>query len=623
MEAKPALAELRHVSMIYGSDHKRFVAIQDINLNVKEGEFVALLGPSGSGKSTLLRILIGLQPPTEGEVLYRGSRLQGVNPHAAIVFQTFALFPWLTVQENVEVALKARDVPPKLRMTRALDLLDRVGLDGFETAYPRELSGGMRQKVGFARAMAVEPELLCLDEPFSALDVLSAESLRGELLELWMSGNIPTQAILMVSHNIEEAVFMADRIVIMDKEPGRVIADEKINLPHPRHRKSPQFLEVVDRVYALLAGQTQPESIELGSAPGEMGRTRGLQNISINDLAGLLEHISDQPNDRQDLYKIAEQLNIDSDHLLQLTEAAEMLGFATVTQGDFILTPLGETFAEASIQARKEIFASRLRRVPFFKWLLTMLRASDHNRLKRGVILAALEREFPPEDADEQLEIAANWGRYAELLAYDDDDDVFYLEPSGWDGREGGLTGETGEADRLGWIRPGSQPVPGIDRVDGNAGAGEISRPDPERAAARRKPPGAGVRIWRADDPRAGPLLPGDRARNIPKTAGTGEAERARGQFYPRGHGLVGVRLRGASTLQRPSMRSRMSPGRSTHPSSGRSTGCCARAVCWWLPWARAILPTWSSPTGWAPPCTSAISTGRRMRRWWRCPVLR
>ncbi len=428
---KTPMVELKHVSMMYTNGRKEFIAIQDINLALDEGEFVALLGPSGSGKSTLLRIMIGLQAPTEGQVLYRSQPLKGVNPHAAIVFQTFALFPWLTVQENVEVALKARDVPPKLRTSRAIDLLDRVGLDGFETASPRELSGGMRQTVGFARAMAVEPELLCLDEPFSALDVLSAESLRGELLELWLNGKSPTHAILMVSPNIEEAVFMADRLVIMDKDPGRLIANLKIDLPHPRQRKSQAFIDLVDRVYGLLAGQTQPESIELGTAPGELGRTRGLPDITINDLAGLLEHLDEEPNNRGDLYRIAEHLHLDSDYLLRLTEAGELLGFVTVAQGDISLTPLGEAFAEGSILARKEIFASRIRRLPLFRWMLAMLSAADRHRLKRGVIQTALERDFPPEEAEEQLETATNWGRYTELLAYDDDDDVFYLEPAG------------------------------------------------------------------------------------------------------------------------------------------------------------------------------------------------
>src|SRR5437660_1249600 len=246
------LVQLDHITHRYGTRERQFVAVQDVSLGVDEGEFVALLGPSGCGKSTLLRIISGLTSPSEGRMLYRGEPLKGVNPHASIVFQTFALFPWLTVQENVEVALKARGIPRSVATPRSLDLLDKVGLDGFETAYPRELSGGMRQKVGFARAMVVNPEILCMDEPFSALDVLSAEALRGELLDLWTSGHIPTKAILMVTHNIEEAVFMADRIVIMDKDPGRVIADLRISLPHPRQRKSTVFLDLIDHVYTTM-----------------------------------------------------------------------------------------------------------------------------------------------------------------------------------------------------------------------------------------------------------------------------------------------------------------------------------------------------------------------------------
>jgi NitT/TauT family transport system ATP-binding protein len=425
------LLELQHINQVYRSGERKFTAVQDVNLTLSEGEFVCLLGPSGCGKSTLLRIIAGLQPASEGQVLYRGAPLRGVNPHAAIVFQTFALFPWLTVLDNVEVALKARSVPPRLRTARALDLLDRVGLDGFEMAYPRELSGGMRQKVGFARAMAVEPELLCLDEPFSALDVLSAEALRGELLELWTGGKIPTKAILMVTHNIEEAVFVADRIVLMEKEPGRVVAEVLVEMPHPRNRKAPAFLNMVDQVYAALAGQTQPEHVELGVAPGEAGRIRSLPSITINDLAGFLEHLAEMPGHRHDIFRLAEELRADSDHLLRLTEVAELLGFATIGQGDIALTPLGETFAEASILVRKEIFATRIRRVPIFRWLLAMLSSAADQRLKKEVIRTALELELPPNEAENQVEIAVNWGRYAELLAYDDADEVIFLEPSG------------------------------------------------------------------------------------------------------------------------------------------------------------------------------------------------
>ena len=431
MSTNGYLLEVRHVQQIYRSGSRQFVALQDVNLAVKEGEFLCLLGPSGCGKSTLLRIITGLQRPTEGVVLYRGQPLRGVNPHATIVFQTFALFPWLTVIENVEVALKARGVPPKLRVARAMDLLDRVGLDGFEIAYPRELSGGMRQKVGFARAMAVEPELLCLDEPFSALDVLSAEALRGELLELWTEGKIPTRAILMVTHNIEEAVFMADRIVVMEKDPGRVVAEMTVDLPHPRQRRSPEFLERVDEVYGLLAGQTQPEHVEMGVAPGEPGRIRALPPITINDLAGLLEHVAEMPDHRHDLYRLAEELRVDSDQLLRLTEVAELLGFATIGKGDIVLTPLGETFAEASILARKEIFATRIRRLPMFRWLLSLLSVAEGRRLKWDVVIRALELEFPPEEAENQLETIVNWGRYAEIIAYDDATETIFLEEMG------------------------------------------------------------------------------------------------------------------------------------------------------------------------------------------------
>jgi NitT/TauT family transport system ATP-binding protein len=304
-----------------------------------------------------------------------------------------------------------------------------VGLDGFETAYPRELSGGMLQKVGFARAMAVEPELLCLDEPFSALDVLSAESLRGELLELWTGGNIPTRAILMATHNIEEAVFMADRIVVMDKDPGRVIMNLKVDLPLPRNRKDPKFLNLVDRVYMVLAGQTQPEHVELGTAPGEPGRTRALPHISIDDLSGLLERLDSMPNNRADIYALAQELQVNSDELLRLIEAAELLGFATVAYGDITLNPLGETFAEASIRSRKEIFATRIRRLPLFKWLLGLLRASDKKQMEWDVVQKALELEFHEEEAERQLDTAIDWGRYAELLAYDDSSQVLFLEP--------------------------------------------------------------------------------------------------------------------------------------------------------------------------------------------------
>ena len=423
-----ALLQLEHVFQSYGAGVRRFTAVENVNLNLSVGEFVALLGPSGCGKSTLLRIIAGLQKATQGKVLYRGQQLEGVNPHTSIIFQTFALFPWLTVLENVSLALKAKGVEKHERDKKAEDLLDRVGLDGFESAYPRELSGGMRQKVGFARAMAVEPELLCMDEPFSALDVLSAESLRGELLELWTEGKIPTKAILMVSHNIEEAVFLADRIVVMDKEPGRIIAEHKIDLPHPRNRKSVEFQNHVDQVYAVLAGQTRPEKEELGTAPGEVGITRHLPEVEISDLAGLLENLAEGGNQKHDIYLLEDKLGITSDQLLKLTEAAELLGFSSIAKGDIELTALGQTFADASILARKEIFASCVRRIPLMRWLLHMLHSAEDRRLKIEVILTALSLDFSTEEAEKQIEVLIKWGRYGELFVYDDDQEMIELE---------------------------------------------------------------------------------------------------------------------------------------------------------------------------------------------------
>ena len=425
------LVELAGVSQYYGAMQRQFLAVHDVSLKIEEGEFVALLGPSGCGKSTLLRIVVGLMTPSKGHVLYRDQPLRGINPHATIVFQSFALFPWLTVLENIEVALHARDVPKALAKSRALDVLDNVGLDGFETAYPRELSGGMRQKVGFARAMAITPELLCLDEPFSALDVLSAETLRRELVELWTGGGLPTKAILMVTHNIEEAVYVADRIVIMEKEPGRIVADLKVELRRPRFRKGTAFLETVDRVYATMAGQTQPEHVELGSAPGEEGRLRLLPEVSIHDLGGLLDHLVKLPSGREDIFRLADDLKLDSDHLLRLTEAAELLGFATIAQGDMTLTALGETFSEAGVTARKEIFALRVRRLPVIQWLLDKLRKADRQQVAWSKIQSELEREVLAEEVEHQMNVAVDWGRYAELLAYDDAREMLYIEPVG------------------------------------------------------------------------------------------------------------------------------------------------------------------------------------------------
>jgi len=416
------LLELVGVSKSYGTFH----ALRDVALTLEAGELVCLVGPSGCGKSTLLRIIAGLTPVTAGTVHYRGAPFTGVNPHTAIVFQTFALFPWLTVIENVDVALKARGLDPATRQAHATQLVRLVGLAGFEAAYPRELSGGMRQKVGFARALAVEPELLCLDEPFSALDVLSAEALRGELLELWLNRSMPTQAILMVTHNIEEAVELADRIVIMGNDPGRIVSELRIDLRHPRNRKDTAFQALVDRVYATLTGRALSEADRMGTAAGAAGTIRRLPVIRLEAMGGLTETVL-ADNGRSDLPRLAKALGHEPRALLPLVEASEWLGVARAEQGDLVLLELGKTYAGAGIQVRKELIAGRILRLPLIRWIYEKLQNDDNQRIDRSFFVEALRSEFGGE-TDDQIDTVIDWGRYAELFGYDKDSDELYLE---------------------------------------------------------------------------------------------------------------------------------------------------------------------------------------------------
>lgn len=414
------IIEARAVEKFYSqSDGHRIEVIAPTNLAIYPDQIVALLGPSGCGKSTLLRILSGLAPPSTGEVLWHGYPIDGQVPNVAIVFQSFALFPWLTVLENVEAPLKARGISAIERRKRTLKILDIVGLDGFETAYPKELSGGMKQRVGFARALVIEPEVLFMDEPFSAIDVLTAENLRSELLELWLNKKIPTRAIFIVTHNIEEAVSLADRIIVLGWKPARIRTDFEIQLAHPRERQSQQFIDLVDYIYKVL---TQPQADQLpptSTADHVDKKYPMLPHARPGGIAGFLEILFDH-NGRSDIYLLADELAMEVDDLLPIIEAAALLNFIRLHEGDVELTPEGRAFVEADIPTRKILFReAALKHVPLLRQIEHTLRAKSNHVLPDDFFYDILEEHFTEKEARRQLETAINWGRYAEIFDYD------------------------------------------------------------------------------------------------------------------------------------------------------------------------------------------------------------
>jgi len=428
------LITAEHVCKTYQApDHAGRLVLDRIDFSLKEGEIVAVLGKSGSGKSTFLRVLAGLTPPSEGKVVYRGREVDGPAQGIAMVFQTFALFPWLTVLGNVELGLEAQGVPRSERRERALKAIDVIGLDGFESAYPKELSGGMRQRVGFARALVVNPDILLLDEPFSALDVLTAETLRGDLQDLWIERRVPTKGIIIVSHNIEEAVELADRIIVFGSDPGCIRADIPDTLPRPRDWDSAGFRQIVDQVYGLLT--TTPQgAVGRHGGRGETGTAPDLgyrvPSASIQQLAGLIETLCLPPfSSRADLPHLAESAQVSDEDMFVLVEAMQLLGFAKAAGGDIEATPAGRAFAEADILHRKQIFADNLvKSVPVAAHIRKVLDERPNHAAPEARFLAELEDHLSEEEAQRVLETVIGWGRYAELFAYDYDSGVLSLE---------------------------------------------------------------------------------------------------------------------------------------------------------------------------------------------------
>ena len=407
---------------------EELLVLDDVNLNLKEGEIVGLLGRSGSGKSTLLRLIAGLSQPQGGHLSYMGAPILGPVQGVAMVFQSFALFPWLTVLENVQLGLEALNLPPREMRERALAAIDLIGLDGYESAYPRELSGGMRQRVGFARAVVVHPNILLMDEPFSALDVLTAENLRTDLVELWGNGKLPIKGIILVTHNIEEAVLMCDRVLLFSSNPGRVSSEIKIDLPQPRERTSTQFEDYVDRIYVEMTArrvermrqqQTQGPTIEMP-----------LHHVSPNQIAGLIEALAAPPYDgKADLPDIAYEQELEVDELFPLAEAMQLLRLADVEGGDIKLTHMGKRFADAELNERKEIFSrALLNNVPLAAHIKKILDERASHSAPRTRFLDELEDHMAEDAAEETLKTVVSWARFGELFSYDDDAALFSLE---------------------------------------------------------------------------------------------------------------------------------------------------------------------------------------------------
>jgi NitT/TauT family transport system ATP-binding protein len=429
-QADTPLVEVKGLKHVYGNGGGAgLLVLDDVNVTLRPNEIVGLLGRSGSGKSTLLRSIAGLITPTAGSVRVRDMEGEDTAHGVAMVFQSFALFPWLTVQKNVELGLEAQGVSADERRKRTLAAIDLIGLDGFENAYPKELSGGMRQRVGLARALVVQPSVLLMDEPFSALDVLTAETLRTDLLDLWSEGRMPIRSILMVTHNIEEAVLMCDRILVFSSNPGRVIAEIKVDLPQPRKRLDPAFRALVDDIYARMTARPSGPPASQGNFPGT-GLGMALTHVSTNTLSGMIEALAQPPNNgRAELANLAHELRMEADELLPIAETLQLLRFAEIDGRTIRLTPAARRYDAADVDARKQLFAQHLLAyVPLAAHIRRVLDDRASHQAPATRFRDEIEDFMSEAYAEETMDAIVSWGRFAEIFAYHEDEDRFSLD---------------------------------------------------------------------------------------------------------------------------------------------------------------------------------------------------
>jgi NitT/TauT family transport system ATP-binding protein len=414
---RDALCSLRHVDKEFPQGQGAPLRVlEDISLEVRPNEVVALLGPSGCGKSTILRILAGLSPPTRGEVLYKGAPLNGLNPGVGFVFQSFALFPWMTVEENVRAALLAKGLPLEEVATRAERAIKTVGLAGFEGAYPRELSGGMKQRVGMARAFSVDPELLFMDEPFSQVDALTAESLRAEVLDIWASKDKSASTIVMVSHDIKEVAYMADRIVLLDANPGRVRTIVENALPRPRDYRSPGLLQLVDRLHDAITGMELPD-VAAAPAPAAF---EPLPRVLPTEVIGLLEYL-DARGGQEDIFRIASDTDREFGAVFAVAAAAELLDLVDTPKRQVVLSPEGTRLVRASPADRRTIWREHVRQLKLFQLVEEALSRAEGRPVDREFVLEIIAVNAPNEDYEAMFVTFVAWAQYANLFAYDDE----------------------------------------------------------------------------------------------------------------------------------------------------------------------------------------------------------